>query len=644
MEKNYFSYLIKICFSSALVISAGLATAQTTLYDNGPIFNRTGTGAGGANESMLETTTLGMGTIGFGAQQNAFNRIADDFTINDCRWKIDSIVFFSYQTNSTTSSTMTSVNFRIWDSIPDVAGSTIVYGDTTTNALTRTTWSGVYRITETTTGNTARPIMRNVCTVPGITLTNGSYWMDWSYAGSLASGPWAPPIVILNTAVTGNGKQRIGSVWNNALDIGTGTPAQGFPFVIYGSTPNNASAQTFVECAGFSVTVGTNTYNATGVYTDVLTNVAGCDSTVTTNLTIKQPSASSQTFEECAGFSVTVGTNTYNTSGVYTDVLTNVAGCDSTVTTNLTIKQPSASTQTFVECAGFSVAVGTNTYNTSGVYTDVLTNVAGCDSTVTTNLTINQPNTSSQTIVECAGFSITVGTNTYNATGVYTDVLTNVGGCDSTVTTNLTINQPTSSAQTFVECAGFSVTVGSNTYNASGVYTDVLTNVAGCDSTVTTNLTINTIDNTTSVSNETITANQVGATYQWIDCGNGNGALIGETNASFTATANGNYAVVLTQGLCSDTSACVTIASVGIKNAYSKNAISILPNPNNGSFTIKSATKGNYTLVNELGQTISLFELNEANNYSVSISELATGIYFVIAKDNSFRTKIVVTK
>jgi hypothetical protein len=593
MEKNYFNYLKKLCLSTALLISAGLVTAQTTLYDNGLLFNSTGTGAGGANESVLYTTSLGMGTIGFGAQQTAFNRVADDFTINDCRWNIDSIVFFSYQTGSTTSSTMTSVNFRIWDSIPDVVGSTIVYGDTTTNVLTRTTWSGVYRITETTTGNAQRPIMRNVCTVPGITLTNGNYWIDWSFAGSLASGPWAPPIVILNTAITGNGKQRTAGTWNNALDGGTGTPAQGFPFIIYGSTPNNASTQTFVECSGFSVNVGTNTYNTTGVYTDVLTNVAGCDSTVTTNLTINQATASSQSFVECAGFSVTVGTNTYNTSGVYTDVLTNVAGCDSTVTTTLTINQPTSSTQTLVECAGFSVTVGTNTYNTTGVYTDLFTNAAGCDSTVTTNLTINQPNSSTQTLVECGGFTVTVGTNTYNSTGVYTDVLTNAAGCDSTVTTNLTVN---------------------------------------------------TIDNSTVLTNETITANQTGATYQWIDCDNGNVALIGETNASFTATANGNYAVVLTQGLCSDTSACVTIASVGIKNAYSKNAISILPNPNNGSFTIKSSTNGNYTLVNELGQTVSLFELTEANNYSVAISDLATGIYFVIAKDNSFRTKIVVTK
>jgi hypothetical protein len=249
--------------------------------------------------------------------------------------------------------------------------------------------------------------------------------------------------------------------------------------------------QTFDECQGFSVTVGSNTYTSTGVYTDVLTNAAGCDSTVTTTLNISQPTTFSQTFDECQGFSVTVGGNTYNTTGVYTDVLTNAAGCDSTVTTTLNISQPTTFSQTFDECQGFSVTVGGNTYNSTGVYTDVLTNAAGCDSTVTTTLNISQPTTFSQTFDECQGFSVTVGGNTYNSTGVYTDVLTNAAGCDSTVTTTLNISQPTTFSQTFDECQGFSVTVGGNTYTSTGVYTDVLTNAAGCDSTVTTNLTVN---------------------------------------------------------------------------------------------------------------------------------------------------------
>ena len=301
-----------------------------------------------------------------------------------------------------------------------------------------------------------------------------------------------------------------------------------------------SSSQTFVECAGFSVTVGTNIYNSTGIFTDVLVNAAGCDSTVTTNLTINpsytesisaticnssyilgsQTLTTSGNYTEifqtvngcdstvnltlsevtafnenisssiCEGDSYILGTQTLSSSGVYSELLTSINGCDSTVNLTLTVNQPTSSSQTFAECDGYSVNVGTNIYSTTGVYSDTLVNIAGCDSIVTTDLIIKQPTSSTQAFVECAGFSITVGTKTYNETGIYNDTLINLIGCDSIVTTDLIINQPTSSSQTFVEDEGFYITVGTNNYNTTGIYTDVLTDSNGCDSTVITTLTI----------------------------------------------------------------------------------------------------------------------------------------------------------
>jgi hypothetical protein len=148
------------------------------------------------------------------------------------------------------------------------------------------------------------------------------------------------------------------------------------------------------------------------------------------------------------------------------------------------------------------------------------------------------------------------------------------------------------------------------------------------------------VDNTLSPS---ISSNQTGATYQWIDCDNANTPIVGETSQTFTAATNGNYAVIVSLGICSDTSACVSINNIGLKNLESIN-YTVQPNPNIGSFIIKAPIKGTYTIVNELGQIIQSFELNNTNNYSVSMSNFATGIYFVIGTDNNFRTKIVVTK
>ncbi len=247
-----------LLFSVVIMLSFGIK-AQQVIYDNGPIFNSVGTGSGGANESVLLTTTFGMGTIGFGHQSTAFNRVADDIVISDCYWRIDSVVFFAYQTNSTTTSTMTAVNVRLWDSIPDeLATSNIIFGDTTTNRLIGTSWSGVYRVTETTLGNTARPIMRNVVDFGGLLLSTGTYWLDWQSSGSLASGPWAPPIVYSDTNATGNARQRTSSIWANLVDGGTGTPPQGLPFIIYGEIINiTVSMSDSIEaCDGTHVLLG----------------------------------------------------------------------------------------------------------------------------------------------------------------------------------------------------------------------------------------------------------------------------------------------------------------------------------------------------------------------------------------------------
>tara|TARA_B110000091_G_C13404577_1_gene305578 strand:+ start:118 stop:522 length:405 start_codon:yes stop_codon:yes gene_type:complete len=115
----------------------------------------------------------------------------------------------------------------------------------------------------------------------------------------------------------------------------------------------------------------------------------------------------------------------------------------------------------------------------------------------------------------------------------------------------------------------------------------VLTVENGCDSAVTTDLAGTIFDTAATTSGLTITSNEFGATYKWIDCSNNNDSIIGETNLSFTAKTNGDYAVIVTVGNCSDTSDCVNISTVGIKDIDNNHAISIYPNPTKGIFTIE---------------------------------------------------------
>lgn len=83
---------------------------------------------------------------------------------------------------------------------------------------------------------------------------------------------------------------------------------------------------------------------------------------------------------------------------------------------------------------------------------------------------------------------------------------------------------------------------------------------------------------------------------------------------------------------------CVGINELGGK----ENNISIFPNPNNGAFEIKGIKEETIFISNELGQLISTKNLTQENNYSVKLSNLQSGIYFV--GNNLYRQKVVVIK
>ncbi len=202
-------------------VSAGLE------YDNGPLVNSPGTGAGGADESMVQTVSLGMSVNGFGHALSSGYRIADDLMVSGGDWPINTITFYAYQSGSAITSTINHVNLRIWDGPPNDPASAVIFGDTTTNRMVSTRWSGIYRVGETTSGATNRPIMASTVNV-GIILSPGTYWLDWQSDGTLASGPWAPPITINGLTTTGNALQFDGSGWSAAVDVGQ----QGFPFTI----------------------------------------------------------------------------------------------------------------------------------------------------------------------------------------------------------------------------------------------------------------------------------------------------------------------------------------------------------------------------------------------------------------------------
>jgi hypothetical protein len=247
---------------------------------------------------------------------------------------------------------------------------------------------------------------------------------------------------------------------------------------------------------------------------------------------------------------------------------------------------------------------------------DTIPNAAGCDSVMTIDLTINSSSTGIDQQVACDSYTWIDGNTYTSSTSQPTFTLTNAAGCDSVVTLNLTINN--SSTGTDVQTACDSYTwIDGNTYTSSTSQpTFTLTNAVGCDSVVTLDLTINTVNVSVTQAGEVLTADETGATYQWLDCETQT-AINGATNQTYTATANGSYAVEVTKDGCTDTSACSTVSGIGIIENDFGTSLVLFPNPTGGNFTVDLGN--NYQNVN-----IRLMDLNgkliESNNYEAGQS------------------------
>ena len=284
------------------------------------------------------------------------------------------------------------------------------------------------------------------------TTANGNWFFGPATALTLGTNSITVPAVTFNRAV--KFQFSSGAVEFNILSL-SGIASSCVCSAISSST------DVIVACDSYTWIDG-NTYNlSNNTATYLFMNVAGCDSTVTLNLTINNSSSSSSNVTACDSYAW--NGNTYTSSGTYTWTGMNAVGCDSTAILNLTINSSSSYTVSVSSCD--SLHWNGTTYTSSGSYTWTGTNAFGCDSTVLLNLTINN-SSSSESIISCD--SLHWNGTTYTTSGIYTWTGTNALGCDSVVTLNLTINNSSVSSSSISACDSYNW--NGNTYTNSGTY------------------------------------------------------------------------------------------------------------------------------------------------------------------------------
>jgi hypothetical protein len=305
-------------------------------------------------------------------------------------------------------------------------------------------------------------------------------------------------------------------------------------------------------------------WTISGNYKDTLPNAVGCDSIITVHLTIQpipvvnfgtldttgrcgdniilDAGNAGASFQWYPDTTITTQSIVVDSTGIYAvKVIKN--GCLVTGFISVTIKKPSASTQTIVLCANQYVSPSGKIWNTSNTYVDTIPNAKGCDSIITIHLTINpKPIVSlGRDTTLCAdsflldarnaGASYVWNNNAVsqtiyaNAAGSYFVKVTK-NGCTTSDTIVLNIKKPSSSIISPIVCGDQYTSPSGKIWTTGNTYSDTIPNAIGCDSIITVHLTINpvpvvnfgTADTTGRCGDNTILldAGNADASFKWL--------------------------------------------------------------------------------------------------------------------------------
>jgi hypothetical protein len=145
-------------------------------------------------------------------------------------------------------------------------------------------------------------------------------------------------------------------------------------------------------------------------------------------------------------------------------------------------------------------------------------------------------------------------------------------------------------------------------------------------------VTVNQVNNTVTLSGSSLTVAQSGASYQWLDCNNGNQPIPGATGQIFTPSAiTGNYAVQITNGTCVNTSDCFAFSTAGITEQSTGFDIALYPNPTQGNLTLiwSNLDLQGIRLTDAAGRLVIEQLVNETEQLEVNLNNQSSGVYFL---------------
>ncbi|PCI94138.1 MAG: hypothetical protein COB15_14850 [Flavobacteriales bacterium] len=418
-------------------------------------------------------------------------------------------------------------------------------------------------------------------------------------------------------------------------------------------TRTECDSLTWIDGTTYSSSNNTATFNIIGGAANL------CDSLVTLDLTIINSTTGIDTRTECDSLTWIDGINynSNNNNATFNIIGGSSNGCDSLVTLNLTINPIFSFNQSYSICQGDSILLYSIYQNTAGVYYDSLQTINGCDSILSTTLSVNPIFSSNQNDTICQGDSLLIYGTYQNSVGVYYDSLQTINGCDSILSTSLATNPVFSSNQNDAICQGDSILLYGSYQHSAGVYYNSLQTINGCDSIFSTTLTVNSLpsvslasfnpdtlcDNASAVTLPT--GSPTGGNYS------GNGVIVGNFDPSSAGVGTHNIIYTYTDGnscINSDTTIITVDICTGIDNISTDYGIIIYPNPSTGQFTIEKPNDLNKKVQVKLLDATSKLILEKVipvgkQKIEMDIRNYSKGIYYLqlIVDDKIFIKQIL---
>ena len=361
--------------------------------------------------------------------------------------------------------------------------------------------------------------------------------------------------------------------------------------------------------------------NTTGIFYQNLQSQYGCDSVVVLNLIVHNLENKTITETICDNELFDFNGKNLNSSGTYIDTLSTIFGCDSVVSLSLIVNPTSDPIIDKSICSNEYFDFNGRILNQQGTYFDTLSNIFGCDSNITLNLTINPISVHKFSETICDNNPYYFADKDINHSGTYFDTLLSYNGCDSIPILDLTVLPTHHSGYDANTCDDSIYTYYGVEYPESGTFIRVFESANGCDSIVT--LRVNYINSY----HDTITATiDDGQSYYF----NGESLTSSGTYIQENKTLLG----------CDSNLVLILSVNVGLENIDEDHNVQVFPNPAKKEITLYTDNLSNVNVLiyDIYGKQIGKYFISNQNETLIDVSNLSPGTYYIHFKNNEYYT------